>query len=86
VAELKDVFGSLAVRLAEDMDKRIIEFFGSEQDVRRFAHLYILEEIPMNIEMAYTPDFNGDFFSVRAESRWRIRPKTLQERQEQERD
>ncbi|QFG09372.1 hypothetical protein SEA_SLOOPYJOE_80 [Arthrobacter phage Sloopyjoe] len=86
MAELKDVFESLYSRLAKDVDKQLIAFFGSEADLRRFGHLYVFEETPMQIETMFEPGLNGDHFGVRAESRWRIRPKTPEELREQEKD
>ncbi|QFG11791.1 hypothetical protein PBI_SALK_80 [Arthrobacter phage Salk] len=86
MAELKDVFEQTGSRLAADMDKALLGFFGSEADLRRFAHLYVLEEIPLQVETMYEPNFNGDYFYIRAESRWRIRPKTPEELREQEKD
>jgi hypothetical protein len=87
---LREVQVGVSVEMVEDIKEQIdtllINFFGSEEDIRRYGHLFVIEHEEVKMEMTQMADFQGNDFKYRAESRMRIRPKTPQELQEQERD
>ena len=77
---------NVAKKLAEKMDQRLIDFFGSEEAIRAYGNMYVLEETDTRMETYLQPEFTGDYFSVRTETKYRIRPKTLAELEATERD
>jgi hypothetical protein len=77
--EFQKVVATEAERLASKMDELIAKFFGSPEDVNRYGHLYVLEATPTHIESMMQPEFTGEYFKVRTETRYRIRPKTQAE-------
>lgn len=76
----------MAESIKEQIDTLLINFFGSEEDIRRYGHLFVIEHEEVKMEMTQMADFQGNDFKYRAESRMRIRPKTPQELAEQEKD
>ena len=84
--DLKQVILDQAKTLASEMDQRLIDFFGSDEAVRTYGHMYVLEETSTRIESCLQPEFTGDYFKLRTEVSYRIRPKTLAELEEDRRD
>ncbi|QFG10223.1 hypothetical protein PBI_EGAD_81 [Arthrobacter phage Egad] len=76
----------MAESIREQIDTLLINFFGSEEDIRRYGHLFVIEHEEVKMEMTQMADFQGNDFKYRAESRMRIRPKTQKELEEQEKD
>jgi hypothetical protein len=64
--------------LADEMDSKILAFFGSEEQVKAYAHLFIIEHAPVNIE-AVLVENNALAITYHVETEIRIRPKTLAE-------
>jgi hypothetical protein len=65
--------------VADNFDAEILAFFGSEEQVKAYAHLFVIEHYPVEIT-PFTPlEGEGNYFGYRAETQIRIRPKTLAE-------
>lgn len=83
---IQQVTRETAKSLADKMDQRLIDFFGSQEAIRTYGHMYVLEETDTKLETYLQPEFTGDYFSIRMETKYRIRPKTLAELEAAERD
>lgn len=85
-SEFEKVRDASAEKIASSIDNLLLKFFGSLEDMKHYGHLYVLEEQPMLIETSRQPEFTGDYFKVRTETRYRIRPKTQAELESDNRD
>jgi hypothetical protein len=63
--------------MANTMDEQILAFFGSEEQAKAYAHLFVVEELP--IKFSTSPAESGNYLTYHAETEIRIRPKTLAE-------
>ncbi|QPX62542.1 hypothetical protein SEA_TRUCKEE_78 [Arthrobacter phage Truckee] len=76
--EIHSTVTSSAVTMAEEMDRLILEFFGSEELAHTYAHLFVIEQLPL--EIITVPGSAGkNQFIFHAETQIRIRPKTKEE-------
>jgi len=66
-----------ARELADQLDQKLMEFFGSEEQVKAYAHLFVIEHLPTGI--ATVPSDNDMQFIFHVETEIRIRPKTMAE-------
>jgi hypothetical protein len=66
-----------ARELADGMDEQILAFFGSEEQVRAYGHLFVIEQLPTKFVTLQSPEAMS--ISYYAETEIRIRPKTMAE-------
>jgi len=66
-----------AREVADTFDEQILAFFGSEEQARAYAHLFVIEQLPTGIETV--PSEDGLQFIYHVETEIRIRPKTMAE-------
>lgn len=85
-SEFKKATKAHAKDIASKMDQHCLAFFGSEEAMRAHGHLYVIEQTPMTIETFAQPELSGDYFKMRIETKYRIRPKTLVELEADEND
>jgi hypothetical protein len=85
-SEMQKVIKTSATEIADRLDEMLEKFFGSIEDAAAFGHLYVIEQTPMVIETYTQPEFTGHYFKVRTETKYRIRPKTLAELEEDGKD
>lgn len=80
----------VSVVLAEDLNTQIenllLDFFGSQKEIQRIGHLFVIEQEPVQMELIQMGDLEGNNFKWRAETKFRIRPKTMKELEEDSRD
>lgn len=76
----------MATDLAKQIDDLLLNFFGSEKEFQRIGHLFIIEQEPVKMELMQMADFRGNDFRWRAETKFRIRPKTTTELEADGRD
>lgn len=83
----ENVIQTSAKLVADEMDARVLRFFGSAEAVRTYAQDYVIEQRPVTVE-TYNDhtSFNNDTFYLRMETRVIIRLKTKEEREEENRD
>lgn len=63
--------------MADGMDEQILAFFGSEELAREYAHLFVIEQLPIKFVTLQAPEPMS--ISYYAETEIRIRPKTMAE-------
>ena len=64
--------------LADTLDQKLMDFFGSEELLKAYAHLFVIEHLPTGISTV--PGVNGqNQFIFHVETEIRIRPKTMAE-------
>jgi hypothetical protein len=63
--------------LADTLDQKILDFFGSEEQLKAYAHLFVIEHLPTGISTV--PSEIGNQFIFHVETEIRIRPKTMAE-------
>jgi hypothetical protein len=85
-SEMQKAVQTSATELADKIDEMLLKFFGSVDDVRQYGHYYVLEQTPMVIETYTQPELTGNYFKVRTETKYRIRPKTQAELESENRD
>jgi hypothetical protein len=85
-SEMQKAVLTSATKLADEIDEMVLKFFGSPEDVRNYGHYYVLEQTPMLIETCTQPELTGNYFKVRTEVKYRIRPKTQAELESENRD
>lgn len=78
-SELRQIVESLHNPIADEIDAMLLKFFGSEEDLRRYIHLYVLEHEPVKMELMTHAELTGNSFMCQAITKIRIRPKTLAE-------
>lgn len=66
-------------RVNYSVEDLLLNFFGSYEKARQFAHLYILEEEPLEVELSEGLDLFENRYKMRATTKWRIRHKTAEE-------
>ncbi|AXH44619.1 hypothetical protein SEA_MEDIUMFRY_75 [Arthrobacter phage MediumFry] len=64
--------------MADTMDAQILAFFGSEEQARAYAHLFVIEQQPLE-PIVGNNSSNGMEIHYIIETEIRIRPKTLAE-------
>jgi hypothetical protein len=84
--DLNQVVLDQAKKLADQMDQCLADFFGSKEAIRVYGHMYVLEQTSSRMETCLQPELTGDYFKLRTETSYRIRPKTLAELEEDRRD
>jgi hypothetical protein len=67
-----------ARELADELDKKFLEFFGSEEQAQTYAHLFVIEHLPTGITTVPGGDGQNQFI-FHVETEIRIRPKTMAE-------
>jgi hypothetical protein len=66
-----------AKNIADTMDEQILAFFGSEEQAKAYAHLFVVEQWP--VQFSTSPAESGNYLTYHADVEFRIRPKTLAE-------
>jgi hypothetical protein len=76
---MTDALGAARDSLMRSMDdaqeKYVLSVFGTRENLERYAHLYVLETEPAEFESSS----DGDRVTFRATTRYRVRPKTVEE-------
>jgi hypothetical protein len=67
---------NIAMAAAKSMDEYLLSFFGSIENAKRYAHLYILEEHPYKFE---TKVDDNNVVTYTAHTTYRLRLKTEEE-------
>ena len=71
------IITSAARTLADEMDDKILAFFGSEELMKEYGHLFVVEQMPTTFTNKQGDDLTSIVFH--AETEIRIRPKTMEE-------
>jgi len=71
---------SMVRELADEMDAKILAFFGSEELAKEYMHLFVIEQLPIGFSTIPSEEGNPQII-YHAEVELRIRPKTLEELQ-----
>lgn len=74
--EFSEIATNASSEIGKEMDAHILRFFGSEENFRKNAHLWVLEVIPAKVVMGEGA-FEGITFQM--ETKYRLRPKTPKE-------
>lgn len=72
------IITSAAKDMADTMDEQILKFFGSEENVKAYVHLFVIEQLPLGVAIVPSAIDNPQFI-FHAETEIRIRPKTMKE-------
>ena len=84
MSDLSDAFiTKLLTEKAEEFTKTqnhyVFDFFGSIERFMEIGHLYIIEELPVEIDWAEIEGFGSDETTIRFTQQFRIRLKTEEE-------
>jgi hypothetical protein len=73
VVELRE----LAQSATNHLEEYLLSIFGSAENARKYAHLYVLEEKPATFFTDYDTVTNN--YNIRMETEYRLREKTPEE-------
>ncbi|QFG09183.1 hypothetical protein PBI_SPORTO_78 [Arthrobacter phage Sporto] len=79
ISEMGRAITSMHQEAAAQLDKQLLQFFGSQDDLMKYGHLYVLEAEPVKMELMSHADFEGNTFMCQAVLKTRIRRKTAEE-------
>lgn len=69
-------WNNIAHDMAAQTEAQLVAFFGTVENARNLAHLYVIEQHPLGVESERSP---GGALTVRVSQTWRFRLKTDEE-------
>ncbi|ASR83375.1 hypothetical protein SEA_CATERPILLAR_75 [Arthrobacter phage Caterpillar] len=78
-SDYHSIVTATAREMADTYDEQILAFFGSEEQVRAYAHLFVIEQLPLVFTVVPGVEGRDNQFIYHVETEIRIRPKTMAE-------